>query len=151
LKIETTRFGQIRIQTDKIINMPLGVPGFPDQRQFVILEHRQDSPFHWYQSVDEPALAFVITDPFLFKPDYRVDIPKVLTELGWDPDTQLDQLQLYVIVNIPKGRPDQMTANLMGPILVNQLTREAVQVVLTDGKYSHKIPLMTEEASNSPR
>jgi len=148
LKIETTRFGQISIQTEKIIRMPHGVPGFPDQRQFVIFEHRPDSPFYWYQSVDEPALAFVITDPFLFKPDYSVNIPKVLKELAWDPDTQLDHLQLYVIVNIPQGKPENMTANMMGPILVNQLTREAVQVVLTDGKYSYRAPLMAAEPSN---
>ena len=148
MKIETTRFGQISIQTEKIIHMPHGLPGFPDQRQFVIFEHRHDSPFYWYQSVEEPALAFVITDPFLFKPDYRVNMPKILKELAWDPDTQLDHLQLYVIVNIPKGKPEKMTANMMGPILVNQVTRKAVQVVLTDGNYSHRAPLMVAEPSN---
>ena len=147
MKIETTRFGQIDIQAEKIIQMPHGIPGFPDQRQFVIFEHKQDSPFLWYQSVDEPALAFVITDPFVFKPDYSVDIPKVLKDLAWDPDTQLDQLQVYVIVNIPKGKPEEMTANLMGPLLVNQVTREAVQVVLTDGNHSPRVPLLAGEAS----
>jgi flagellar assembly factor FliW len=127
--------------------MPNGIPGFPDQRQFVIFEHRPDSPFLWYQSVDEPALAFVITDPFLFKPDYSFDLPKVLKDLGWDPDMQPDQLQLYVIVNIPKGKPEEMTANMMGPILVNTVTREAVQVVLTESSYSHRVPLMAGEPS----
>jgi len=147
LKIETTRFGQISIQTEKIIQMPHGIPGFPDQRQFVIFEHRHDSPFLWYQSVDEPALAFVITDPFLFKPEYDIDIPTILEDLNWDPEPQPDQVQLYVIVNIPKGNPEQMTANLMGPILLNQATREAVQVVLTDGNYSHSVPLLAGKSN----
>jgi len=147
LKIETTRFGQISIQTEKIIQMPRGIPGFPDQRQFVIFEHRQDSPFLWYQSVNEPALAFVITDPFLFKPEYDIDIPTILEDLNWDPEPQPDQVQLYVIVNIPKGNPEQMTANLMGPILLNQATREAVQVVLTDGNYSHSVPLLAGKSN----
>ena len=147
MKIETTRFGQISIQTEKIIQMPRGIPGFPDQRQFVIFEHRQDSPFLWYQSVNEPALAFVITDPFLFKPEYDIDIPTILEDLNWDPEPQPDQVQLYVIVNIPKGNPEQMTANLMGPILLNQATREAVQVVLTDGNYSHSVPLLAGKSN----
>ena len=147
MKIETTRFGQISIQTEKIIQMPHGIPGFPDQRQFVIFEHRHDSPFLWYQSVDEPALAFVITDPFLFKPEYDIDIPTILEDLNWDPEPQPDQVQLYVIVNIPKGNPEQMTANLMGPILLNQATREAVQVVLTDGNYSHSVPLLAGKSN----
>jgi len=128
--------------------MPNGIPGFPDQRKFVIFEHRKDSPFLWYQSVDEPALAFVITDPFVFKSDYNINIPKILKDLAWNPETQLDQLQLYVIVNIPHGKPEEMTANLMGPILVNTFTREAVQVVLTDSAYSHRVPLITADSSN---
>ena len=148
MKIETTRFGQMNIEAEKIIRMPNGIPGFPDQRQFVIFEHRKDSPFYWYQSVDEPALAFVITDPVMFIPDYRVNFPNVLRDLAWDPETQPDQLQLYVIVNIPPGKPEEMTANLMGPILVNTVTREAVQIVLTDSAYSHRVPLMSADSAN---
>jgi flagellar assembly factor FliW len=147
LKIETTRFGEIRIQKERIIRMPFGVLGFPDQQQFVILEHKTDSPFFWYQSIDEPTLAFVITDPCLFMSDYAVDMHKILRDLSWDPDTERHMLHVYVIVNIPKGAPDKMTANLMGPILLNGITREAAQVVLPDSPYSHNVPLIRE---NSP-
>lgn len=124
--------------------MPYGIPGFPNQKQFVIFEHKKDSAFLWYQSVDEPALAFVITDPYLFKPDYTVDMDRILKELSWDPDGDEDQFKLYVIVKIPAGSPDKMTANLMGPILLNTVTREAVQIVLSDGSYSHNFLLIRE-------
>jgi flagellar assembly factor FliW len=125
--------------------MPFGIPGFPNQKQFVIVEHRKDSPFQWYQSVEEPSLAFVITDPHLFKPDYSVDLTRILRELSWDPDTKRDQLQLYVIVKIPAGSPEKMTANLMGPILLNTANGEAAQVVLADGIYSHNTPLIKND------
>jgi flagellar assembly factor FliW len=145
LKITTSRFGDITIEKDKIIHMPYGIPGFPNQKQFVIFEHKKDSPFLWYQSIDEPALAFVITDPYLFKPDYTVDMDKLRKDLSWDTDVDGDQLKLYVIVKIPAGSPDKMSANLMGPILMNTVTREAVQVVLSDSSYSHSFPLIRED------
>lgn len=142
MKIDTTRFGEIAIQADEIINMPFGMPGFSDQKQFVLLEHKKDSPFQWYQSIQDPSLAFVITDPFLFKPDYAVDMHKILKELSWDRDVDEDQLKLYVIVNIPPGSPENTTANFIGPVLMNRATREAVQVIIPDSSYTHKFPLV---------
>ena len=121
--------------------MPFGMPGFSEQKQFVLLEHKKDSPFQWYQSLQDPALAFVVTDPLLFKPDYAVNMHKILRELGWEQDVDDHQLKLLVIVNIPPGAPDKTTANLIGPVLMNRETREAVQVVIPDRSYSHKFPL----------
>ena len=78
MKVNTTRFGTLTLEEEKIIDMPSGMLGFPDKRRFVILNHREDSPFFWYQSVDDPDLAFVITSPFLFHPEYDVDLTEAL-------------------------------------------------------------------------
>ncbi|GAG17723.1 unnamed protein product, partial [marine sediment metagenome] len=134
----------ITIGEDKIITMPSGVLGFPDKKRFVILQHKENSPFFWYQSVDDPTLAFVITSPFPFKPDYEVDMDDVLKEMSWNEGREDNSLELYVIVNIPKGSPDKMTANLIGPILINNRTLQAVQMVISNSLYSHKFPLLGE-------
>jgi len=144
LKIKTTRFGTITIEEEKIISMPFGMLGFPDVRRFVMLQHKEDSPFFWYQSVDDPILAFVIMSPFLFKPDYNVDVENVLKELSWNEEEKQNNLELYVVVNIPKGAPDKMTANLIGPILMNNKIHQAVQMVISDSPYTHKFPLVRE-------
>ena len=141
MKVETTRFGTIDIREEEIISMPFGMPGFSDQKQFVLLDHKPDSPFQWYQSTQDPSLAFVITDPFLFKPDYAVNMQKIVSELGWEQALDGHQLKLYAIVNIPPGAPEKTTANLIGPVLMNLATREAVQVIIPDSGYSHKFPL----------
>lgn len=141
MKVETTRFGTIALKDEEIITMPFGMPGFSDQKQFVVLEHKKNSPFQWYQSIQEPSLAFVITDPYLFKPDYAVNMDKILKELRWDQDLKDQQLELFVIVNIPSGAPDKTTANLIGPVLLNRAIREAVQIIIADSPYSHKFPL----------
>lgn len=141
MKIATTRFGEIDIREDKIIHMPHGMLGFPDSGKFAIFQHKPDSPFYWFQSIDNPTLAFVITNPFLFKPDYDVDVAPVLDEMDWDNPSG-DHLELSVVVNIPKGSPEKITANLIGPILINHKVRQAVQMVISNSDYTHKYPLM---------
>ena len=147
MKIKTTRFGTISIEEEKIISMPFGMLGFPDVRRFVMLQHKEDSPFFWYQSVDDPMLAFVIMSPFLFKPDYNVDVENGLKEMSWNEKEKQNNLELYVVVNIPKGVPDKMTANLIGPILINNKIHQAVQMVISDSPYTHKFPLVRENSS----
>jgi len=147
LKIKTTRFGTINIEEENIINMPFGMLGFLDKKRFVILQHKKNSPFFWYQSIDDPSLAFVITSPFLFKPDYEIDMDDILREMSWNGDRGKNNVELYVVVNIPKGSPDKMTANLIGPILINNKARQAVQMVISNSLYTHKFPLIREDQS----
>ena len=142
MKVKTTRFGTITAKKEKIINMPFGILGFPDKKLFVILQHKEDSPFFWYQSVDDPALAFVITNPFLFMPDFEVDVEDTVKEMAWNEDSESNQFELYVVVNIPKGLPEKMTVNLIGPILINNKVSQAVQMVISNSTYSHKFPLI---------
>jgi len=150
MNIETTRFGTITIGEEKIITMPFGMLGFPDKKRFIIIQHKENSPFFWYQSADDPTLAFVITSPFPFKPDYEVDMDDVLKEMSWNEGEENNNLALYVVVNIPKGSPDKMTANLIGPILVNNKACQAVQMVISNSPYSHKFPLIGESQSQEP-
>jgi flagellar assembly factor FliW len=147
VKIETTRFGRVDVPEEKVITMPQGLLGFPDKRRFCIFQQKKTSPFVWYQSLDDPALAFVMTDPWLFKPDYQVDLEVVIQAMGWDGDDDQAPLECYVIVTIPRGAPERMTANLMGPVFLNPNTREAVQVVLSDEAYSLKYPLLKQKAA----
>ena len=124
--------------------MPNGMFGFPDQKRFIVHEHRDDSPFYWYQSLDDPNLAFVITSPYLFKPDYTLDVDKAVKEMAWNGAEKQNDLDIYIVVNIPKGAPQRMTANLVGPILVNTKIHEAVQIVVANSSYTHKYPLIQQ-------
>ena len=74
MKVETTRFGTVKVPEEKVISMSHGMLGFADKKRFCIIQHKEESPLFWYQSLDDPALAFVITNPWLFKPDYEVDL-----------------------------------------------------------------------------
>ena len=130
--------------------MPFGMLGFADQKRFVMLKHQEDSPFYWYQSVDDPTLAFVLITPFLILPDYQVDLGDVLKEMSWDGDNNDDHFEFYVVVNIPKGAPHEMTANLIGPLLINNSTQQGIQMVLSNSPYSHRYPLLKRAPGFKP-
>jgi flagellar assembly factor FliW len=141
LKIETLQFGAIQVAEDKIITMPAGMPGFPGRTRFVILEREETRPFYWYQCVDDPDLSFVIMNPYLFEPDYSVDLKPALKEMSWETNGK-DSLKLYVVVNASEGVPEKITANLIGPLVINTRKHEAVQMVIYDSPYSHQYPII---------
>jgi len=133
MKIKTSRFGEIEIDKDSIVTMPDGMLGFSEIKQYVLVKHDEKSPFIWYQAVEEPGLAFVITDPFAFFPDYEVGLTQEDLDALDCHDTR--DLAVFVVVVIPENA-EQMTANLRGPIVINTANRIARQVVLTDERYS---------------
>ena len=128
-----------------IIHFPDGLLGFPDVKNYIIFDHDHDVPFKWLQATDEPALAFVIIDPFLCMPNYQVEFrEKDLQELRVS-DTSY--LSIFVILTIPAGQPTRMTANLKGPVLVNEENRWAKQLVLTNGQYHTRHPLLVSHST----
>jgi len=126
--LSTTRFGSVEIETHKIVTLTSPFLGFPDERQYVLIPHGPDSPFMWLQSISTPALAFVVIPPAIIRPDYAPTIPRqALTELGSDTDGDVG---LLVMLTIPQGHPERMTANLLAPIAFCAKNRSARQILL---------------------
>lgn len=137
MRIETKQFGSLDIDDGKIYTMPDGMPGFPGLKRFAIIEREEIWPFHCYQCLDDPELFFFIMNPFLFKRDYDVDIALIAKDAGWEADDPED-LKLYVIVNTSAGIPEKITANLVGPLVINTRRFESVQLVLHNSPYSYQ-------------
>lgn len=137
MEINTRQFGKITIDDEKIISVPKGLPGFPDLTRYVLLEHEAIEPFISFQSVDEDSLAFFIMDPLLFKPDYSVDLESYIEDLQWGKSDR-DNIFVYVILNVADSDPKKITANLLGPLLINTAKNQAVQMLISNGVYSHK-------------
>ena len=137
MEVRTTRFGVIDIAEDRVITFARGLLGFPQHQRFCLLEPGEDACFFWLQSVDDPELAFVVTDPSLFVSDYSVQIrPEQMASLNLK---DLADAQVFVIVN----KVDQtLTGNLQGPLVVNTLTRSGEQMVLAEKKWTTRHPLM---------
>lgn len=138
MQVRTTRFGTVEIADDRVITFPKGLLGFSEHRRYCLLEPAEDSAFFWLQSIDDPTLAFVVTDPSFFVPDYSVPIrSEQMGDLGM---TRLEDAQVFVIVN----KVDQtLTGNLQGPLVINTLTRNAEQFVLAEKRWNTRHPLVT--------
>ncbi len=140
MKITTSRFGPIEIDERQIIHMPEGMIGFPNFKNYLLLEHKKESPFWWWQCVESPALGFVLTDPLLFQPDYEVQISAEDGELLQVKEAP-EGLKTLVVVNISKDNPPVITANLLGPVVINLSRKVARQIIQFQSSYSHRFPL----------
>ena len=142
MQLDTTRFGRLDIDDQRVIHFPKGLLGFSSYRDYVLIEsgdptRPEDNNFWWLQSVDLPELAFVVTDPNIFVPTYKVPIhAEQMQSLGID---RLDQAQVFVIVN---KRQHTLTGNLQGPLIVNVARRRGEQLVLSDRRFTTRVPLM---------
>lgn len=137
MEVRTTRFGVIQIAEDRVITFPRGLLGFPEAKRYCLLEPGDDACFFWLQSLDDPSLAFVVTDPALFISEYSVPIrPEQMGDLGL---AKLDDAQVFVIVNKVET---QLTGNLQGPLVINTLTRHGEQMVLAEKRWTTRHPLM---------
>jgi flagellar assembly factor FliW len=142
----SSRFGTLEIDDDSILTFPSGLLGFPESRRYVILDHDTEAPFKWLQSLDEPALAFVIIDPDLLLADYHIQVPDdALAEVQGNEESDL---ATAVILTIPSEDPGRMTANLRGPLLMNQRTKLCKQLVLSD-EFPTRHPLFPVTAPDS--
>ncbi len=137
MMIQTSRFGGIEVDDQRFLNFSRGILGFPDDREYALIQTGEDSAFYWMQAVHRPELAFVVCDPRLFVPDYRISIKSEdLAQIGL-ADTSGSQV--FVIVNKVE---DMLTGNLQGPLVINVATRVGKQLVLSDKRYSTRHPLM---------
>jgi flagellar assembly factor FliW len=146
MDVRTTRFGVVTIPDDRVITFPKGLLGFAKQTRFCLLEPGTTSDFFWLQSLDEPALAFVVTDPSLFIAEYAVPIrPEQMREMGL---ARLEDAQVFVIVNKVENN---LTGNLQGPLVINTLTRTGEQMVLAEKRWTtrHTLVALAEEAARA--
>ena len=146
MQIDTSRFGLIEIDEEKVLTLTQGILGFPEQRRYVLLPHGGKSPFYWFQSVDRPDLAFVVTNPSIFTSDYAFDVPDFIgKELKIEKQ---EEVQVLVLLTIPKNKPQGITANLLGPMIINTKKMLGRQTVLDPKIFPVRFPLLPQ--SNDP-
>ena len=135
-KINTLRFGEVEVDGEKIVHFADGIPAFEDEHEFLIIPYDEESPYVFLQSLITPELAFLMTMPFIFFPEYEFELnDEMQLKLGL---TRQEDMAVYTLLTIPGGQVEQMTANLMAPIAMNQVTMQARQIVLDKSRYTTK-------------
>lgn len=137
MKTINSRFGDIEYDPESTLLFPDGLIGFEDLRHFVVMPNQKEGPLFWIQSVEEADVAFVLTDPTKFFPDYQVGPDdNERTKLGLDSE---DECLVISVVTVPPSR--EITFNLAAPILFAPKSNRALQVVLEGTQFSTRTPL----------
>lgn len=108
------------------IHMAAPMPGFPAHRRFALVRLNEEGLLYAFTSLDNPELRFLVVPPDPFFEDYTPEIPDEALALLGSPEA--DDLLLMLVITAGK---DATAANLMAPIVINQVNRMAVQVVLS--------------------
>ncbi len=125
-----THFGDFELRQDDIIAFPNGLPGFENDRRFVLLTAPAFAPVQCLQSIDGPSPSFLVVDPRLVIEDYRTRLNQSdLTRLGAADDAAL--LWLAIVTVTDEG----MFANLRAPVVVNPTRMLGFQLVPSDSLY----------------
>lgn len=134
MELNGTKFGTIQFVEDDVMTLPAGLIGFGQLRQFVLVQHREDSPFRWLQSLDEPGLAFLVTNPWIYEDSYQPDLTdEDANSLNLGEDATYS---IWSTVNLRGSEAGQMTLNLAAPIVINLENRVGKQVVLEGQAYN---------------
>jgi flagellar assembly factor FliW len=136
--VQTTRFGAVEVDASRLLEFPAGLLGFSRSRRFALLQPDERGVFFWLQSVEAADVAFVVTDPCLWVPDFSVTLRREqMAELGM---AEGQSPQLLVIVN---RRDHGITANMQGPLVIHPITRVGMQVVLADRRWTTRHELVS--------
>ncbi len=131
MKITTTRFGELEVDKKDIIEFTEGLLGFENLKKFFIVDPGDQTLILWLQSTDDAATAFPIIEPKIFQPNYMVKLlPVELNSLALE---NLQNASVYTVLTIPQN-VTEMSANLKAPVIINNKTKMARQIVLQDSK-----------------
>jgi len=111
-------------ESDGSIVFPDGLIGCPDWKRFALMvDDEEEMPVALLKSLDFPEVELLITDPRLLEPAYTVEA---------------HDGALYCTLSVQDG---WITANLLGPLVIDPISRKGRQLVLTDSPYSARHPV----------
>lgn len=136
--IETAKFGDFDIKDGRIIDFPIGIPGFEDLHKFIILEINESKPLFWLQSVESKFISLPVIIPFEFLDDYFIEIRD--SELGELKIEDKNDLLIMNVVVIP-DQIQNMTVNLAAPIIINAKIGVGKQIIIDAKELPVRYPI----------
>ena len=118
--------------TVRDLHFPEGIPGFPTLRRATVTWEPQIRPFFTVETQELDGVSFVCVEPMAVCPDYAVTLPDTLVEaLGLRNPREV---WLFSLVTLANTR-EEITANLMCPMVVNVRTGATRQLIRDDAEH----------------
>lgn len=139
--IETKQLGIIEYLEENIITFNSGLPGFEDEKQFIICPSDNDSPFAYLQSVNNTDLAFILANPFNFFSDYQFELDdNTKEELAI---SNIEDVATWGIISIVDDLK-KASINLKAPIIINVNSKKGKQYIIHEINYLTATPLFPQ-------
>ncbi len=139
MEVLTKAKGCVEVTEKQLVEFPDGIMGFEQYKKYALINSEYE-PFIWLQSLDDANLAFLLVDPFLICSDYEADIDDAsLKYIGIESP---EDLVVMTIVTIPSDG-SAITANFLGPIVINRKNNKCIQVVLNDSRWTTKFDIVS--------
>jgi flagellar assembly factor FliW len=133
MKIESPLYGSLDVEPSKIIEFPRGLPGFEDLHRFSLFHPEGEAPAYFIlQSVDDPAVAFHVTDPVGLGFNYEISLSDDETEALALTDLN-DVAVVVILIRDASSLKDDapLRANLNAPLVLNVSARRGLQHIFT--------------------
>ncbi|WP_438447384.1 flagellar assembly protein FliW [Gorillibacterium sp. sgz5001074] len=142
MKLQTAQLGEIEYQEDQVIVFDQGIPGFEDQKEYILLGPEELAPFSILQSVQDGNLSFIVTDPFLFYKNYEIELSEPVQEqLEFSEEKDV---AIWSIITLT-GSLEDATINLQAPLVIHSAKRVGKQIILHDSPYKTRHRLFSNE------
>lgn len=132
--VKNINLGTFTVDNSQKIIFEEGIFGFEHIKEYYLIDANL-APFMLLQSIEDEAIGFIVCDPFLFFPDYEFDLSDDAKEkLNLEKS---DDLLVLVIITLA-DKIEDVSANLVGPIIINIKNHRALQYIINNPKYNTK-------------
>jgi flagellar assembly factor FliW len=144
--VNTQSFGELKIDPEDIYDFANGIPGFEEHQRFIIIQPDPDMQFCYIQSVEESKLAFLVCNPFLFYVNYDFQLTETnQQELNIEAE---EDVAVWSVVTVDRSS-NEITLNLLAPIVVNIRSKRGKQIILHESNYQIKHNLSLPSSGNT--
>jgi len=131
----------VEVDESKVITFSDGIPGLEQYQKYALLQFEESYPIVWLQAMDDTGICLPVLDTFSVLPDYVFDIDEIdVKALELNNPEELHVVSVVVIPDDIQG----MTVNLAAPIIINTISGQAKQIVLTGTEYNVRAPVFQQ-------
>lgn len=143
MKIRTKYLGETEISVNHLLRFPQGLPGFPEEKKFILMELPNGGTFQVLQSVQTEELAFIVASPYAFYSDYTFELDDAAIEAL--QISKPEDVSVYSIVTV-RDPFSSSTMNLKAPLVINSSQLLGKQHILKSDLYQTKTPIIQPNA-----
>ncbi len=144
--VKTREYGEINVSEQNKIIFKKPIFGFENLLEYYLIPLQEPVQFALLQSAEDQDISFIVTQPRLFISDYLLDIDD--KDAAMLEMSEGDEIADYAIVTIPQNVED-ITMNILGPIVINTKNNYAVQSVSNCEHYTTRCGLFQKETQKA--